>query len=336
MALDADRGQAGGRAARTQRRRTALTPIRQGVLCATAYAAALMIGAGPSASAGAVAGWIGLSESAVIVNEEVLDNLSADPSAGLGYMASDTLLHPPKEFPKSRLLVPAPARPTAAVTPPAAGAFQSRILAPLTTEAGPPDLPSVEDTAARAPAPQAPVPDTASPTPPAAIPEVAAAPRVELPPAPTAALPPPPPPLTQELKAAQAPPIPAAEPAPPEASSGEAQVAALPPVLAPLGDTRLLFATGSIELSDEAKDALRMVARQLTQESATRVQLMAYAQGNGDSTSRARRLSLSRALAVRAFLIDEGIRSTRMDIRALGTQAGDGPADRVDILPRAR
>jgi outer membrane protein OmpA-like peptidoglycan-associated protein len=46
-------------------------------------------------------------------------------------------------------------------------------------------------------------------------------------------------------------------------------------------------------------------------------------------------LSLSRALAVRAFLIEQGVRSTRMDVRALGDKVPDGPVDRVDVLPQA-
>ncbi|MCH8925159.1 MAG: OmpA family protein [Proteobacteria bacterium] len=53
------------------------------------------------------------------------------------------------------------------------------------------------------------------------------------------------------------------------------------------------------------------------------------------SASAARRLSLSRALAVRAYLIEQGVRSTRMDVRALGDKVPDGPADRVDVLPQA-
>ena len=44
-----------------------------------------------------------------------------------------------------------------------------------------------------------------------------------------------------------------------------------------------------------------------------------------------RRLSLSRALAVRTFLIDNGVRSTRIDVRALGDKAPDEPANRVDV-----
>jgi len=60
--------------------------------------------------------------------------------------------------------------------------------------------------------------------------------------------------------------------------------------------------------------------------------LKAFAAGNAETASQARRLSLSRALAVRSFLIDKGIESTRMDVRALGTKFEDGPPDRVDIL----
>jgi len=95
-----------------------------------------------------------------------------------------------------------------------------------------------------------------------------------------------------------------------------------------------MFAAGSADLSDAAKRQLQNLAKDLVQDSAGRIQLLAFAADSGAGASRARRLSLSRALAVRAFLIDEGVRSTRMDVRALGSNAGDGPADRVDILPQ--
>ncbi len=67
-----------------------------------------------------------------------------------------------------------------------------------------------------------------------------------------------------------------------------------------------------------------------------RVQVKAYASGAGGSASAARRLSLSRALAVRAFLINQGIRSTRIDVRALGSRAEGGPPDRVDVILAGR
>lgn len=57
----------------------------------------------------------------------------------------------------------------------------------------------------------------------------------------------------------------------------------------------------------------------------------AYAAGTAEAASKARRTSLSRALAVRTFLIENGVRSTRIDVRALGNKAEGGPPDRVDI-----
>ena len=52
---------------------------------------------------------------------------------------------------------------------------------------------------------------------------------------------------------------------------------------------------------------------------------------SGEDANRSRRLSLSRALAVRGYLMDQGIASTRMDVYARGPQADGGPADRVDL-----
>jgi len=65
---------------------------------------------------------------------------------------------------------------------------------------------------------------------------------------------------------------------------------------------------------------------------AVRITVTAYAGGDPADPSRARRTSLSRALAVRSALMEAGIRSTRIDVRALGLAAGDGPPDRVDVV----
>ena len=61
-------------------------------------------------------------------------------------------------------------------------------------------------------------------------------------------------------------------------------------------------------------------------------QVKAYADGATGSASSARRLSLSRALSVRSILIKFGVRSTRIDVRALGDRNEGGPPDRVDVL----
>ncbi len=95
---------------------------------------------------------------------------------------------------------------------------------------------------------------------------------------------------------------------------------------------RLLFDDGSAKLPDAAQARLQSLTQRLNDDEALQVQLVAYAAGTAETSSQARRLSLSRALAVRSYLIDKGVRSTRMDVRALGNKAEDGPADRVDVV----
>jgi outer membrane protein OmpA-like peptidoglycan-associated protein len=94
---------------------------------------------------------------------------------------------------------------------------------------------------------------------------------------------------------------------------------------------RLLYEGGSAQLPTAGETRLKALAEMLAG-SDDRIQLKAYGGGSGDATSAARRLSLSRALAVRSFLIEQGIRSTRIDVRALGIARDGGPADRVDVL----
>ena len=63
------------------------------------------------------------------------------------------------------------------------------------------------------------------------------------------------------------------------------------------------------------------------------LQLLAYADGDAANISKARRLSLSRAFEVRKVLMDFGVRSTRIEVRALGNKRdGNDPIDRVDAL----
>lgn len=92
------------------------------------------------------------------------------------------------------------------------------------------------------------------------------------------------------------------------------------------------FESDSAELSGQAKQSLDQVAAPLKDDANKRIQLLAYAKANSDDTSRARRLSLSRALAVRSYLIEKGIQSTRIDVRALGSKTDKEPEDRVDIV----
>ncbi len=99
---------------------------------------------------------------------------------------------------------------------------------------------------------------------------------------------------------------------------------------------RIEFPPGSAKLSNKAALGLKNVAAALSNDTGLRIQLLAYAGRNNDSASQSRRLSLSRALAARSKLIDQGVRSTRIDVRALGNKSAGGPADRIDIIVTKR
>jgi outer membrane protein OmpA-like peptidoglycan-associated protein len=76
--------------------------------------------------------------------------------------------------------------------------------------------------------------------------------------------------------------------------------------------------------------SLDQIAERLNANPALAVRVEAYASGGSAGKSRARRLSLSRALAVRSYLLDKGIDANRVEVRALGTP-DSGNSDRVDI-----
>jgi len=95
---------------------------------------------------------------------------------------------------------------------------------------------------------------------------------------------------------------------------------------------RILFEEGASILPNSMATKLDGLVRELKSNTSSRLQLVAYATAADGSASKARRLSLSRALSVRAYLIDQGVKSTRMDVRALGSRPGSNPADRVDVV----
>ena len=167
-----------------------------------------------------------------------------------------------------------------------------------------------------------------------AVPKVAAVPKAPVappPPPPTAATTPPPPPAIN-------PPRPAVKAPPPPPQQSAALTSRLAPTgaLKPGQQFRLGFDSGSAAISDDTETQLEGVAKSMKQDGNLRLQLLAYAGGGAQTPSQARRLSLSRALAVRSKLIEKGIRSTRIDVRALGNKSEGGPPDRVDIIITSR
>lgn len=160
--------------------------------------------------------------------------------------------------------------------------------------------------------------------------------------APAPAPPIPAPPVAARITPPEIKPMVAAKPAAPKQvtkSKPAQQVASLPPKAAPIspGQTlRLTFPPGTARLTPEASRKLARVAKTVVEDSKLRLQLLAYAGGSSETASQARRLSLSRALSARSFLIGKGVRSTRIDVRALGNKSGGGPPDRIDVLVTKR
>lgn len=97
-------------------------------------------------------------------------------------------------------------------------------------------------------------------------------------------------------------------------------------------DLSLDFATTSSTLSPQEQQKLDALAKQLQDETNMRLQIRGFAKGDGSDTSSARRMALSRALSVRSYLMDKGIKPVRLDVRALGSETDQQPIDRVDLV----
>lgn len=97
------------------------------------------------------------------------------------------------------------------------------------------------------------------------------------------------------------------------------------------GGVRITFGAGSSQLNPTTLAAIRAIAAKITADADANVNVSAYAAGTPEDPSTPRRLSLSRALAVRAVLIHEGIPSPRIFVRAMGMPEPGTLADRVDV-----
>jgi outer membrane protein OmpA-like peptidoglycan-associated protein len=286
---------------------------------------------------------------------------SRSPTSGrLAATAARGPAMPPIKAPESALRVPAVVQPPA---PQAAAPAQPRPApaapAPTKTQdlasAPPPavEKPQNLTAAPKPPATEKPQVAVAAPRPPAnsAVPPPPAIEKPQAavaPPKPQAAPASPPPPAAVEKPQAPAPQTPAAvvpTPPPPPAADSERVAAATPAPSAveqaalpktgkatPGGDAlKVLFETEEAKLSEQARGELKTMVQGILDKADLRVQLLAYAGGEALSSSKARRLSLSRALAVRSYLIENGLRSTRIDVRALGDKTAEEPVNRVDV-----
>jgi outer membrane protein OmpA-like peptidoglycan-associated protein len=142
-------------------------------------------------------------------------------------------------------------------------------------------------------------------------PAAAAAPRVPAAPPNAAAIPPP----------AVTVPIAPTPPPPPIPVADDAPGAAQPVE----GGLRITFGKDRSDLNPATVAAIQQVAAQAKARPGP-LDLTAFAAGSPDDPSTPRRLSLARALAVRAILLREGIPSPRIYVRAEGTGATPGAA----------
>ena len=92
------------------------------------------------------------------------------------------------------------------------------------------------------------------------------------------------------------------------------------------------FPNNSTDLPKEAINNLTPLSEELNKFPSIKIKLLAYASDSDESSSSVRRRSLSRALSVRQFLIDNGIKNTRIEVRALGSNSEEDNTDRVDIV----
>ena len=186
------------------------------------------------------------------------------------------------------------------------------------------------------PPPAPPVAAAAPPPPPAPVPAPAPAPAraAAPPPAPTPAPAPAPAPVARPAPPAVAAvsPPPAATPAPapatvtaPANNRGVPVTTAAPDAPSKGGSAlaSIPFAGQSADLTDTAKAELDRIAKNITDKSLRQVELRAFASG---AEIDSRKIALARALVVRSYLIDRGVKS-RIEV---GASAGDG--ERVDIL----
>jgi outer membrane protein OmpA-like peptidoglycan-associated protein len=134
---------------------------------------------------------------------------------------------------------------------------------------------------------------------------------------------------------------PAPTAATPPASGAPTQTAALPPASAappatvatpPASALSLVFNGAATTLPDAGEAMVDDIIKRLRASDTARLQLRSYASGTAETAREARQLSLARALSLRERLTAFGVRSSRVDVRALGVDTlNGGSADRIDI-----
>ncbi len=305
------------------------------------------------AGGGARAQSVDLSTDQVTVDLSVIEGSGSGPAAApymtrrQGFAPRLGLLLPGNKNPVSRLHVAAP-KGTGGIKLKRPGSTVKKTAKRVARKKPPAKKPEIKKpkppkvAAAKPPEPLITAP-VAPPAPPAsktavakAVPKPASKPPASKPMEKVAAkaAPPAPPPVAKPVVKKPAPPkapVAAAKPKPESKAKEQAAVAPAPKETKTGPALRVAFGATASKLPAAAKKDLKALAKKIKGKDNLRLQLMAYAGGKSLSASKARRMSLSRALSVRSFLIENGVRSTRIDVRALGSKTTEKPLNRVDV-----
>ncbi len=94
----------------------------------------------------------------------------------------------------------------------------------------------------------------------------------------------------------------------------------------------LEFSGASADLAADQKNVIdSSIIPRLKEDDSRRLQILSFASPAKEGQSSARRISLSRGLAIRSYLLEKGVQPSRIDIRALGDNTKEKPMDRVDL-----
>jgi outer membrane protein OmpA-like peptidoglycan-associated protein len=97
-------------------------------------------------------------------------------------------------------------------------------------------------------------------------------------------------------------------------------------------DLTLEFKGHSEELDTQSQNKLLNIVKILSEDSDRKLLVRGYASGENGSKTDALDKSLTRVSEVRSFLMEQGVRPTRVMVRALGQETDRKPLDRVDLV----
>jgi outer membrane protein OmpA-like peptidoglycan-associated protein len=91
------------------------------------------------------------------------------------------------------------------------------------------------------------------------------------------------------------------------------------------------FVKGDVVISKEMEEKLSQSIQVMKKSNDTRYKIMGYATESKKNANDDRRIALQRVIAVRKYLVDNGINPNRLNVQAIGKIDGKGNSDRVEI-----